>query len=146
MNILALLVITYSLVTTRLSGIKQQPAEYERQNDLAVDILKDAAGDHLQDVDVNSAELDRCMEQFRVQRWTYMDWFSNIPIGAGVGSDQGFEDVVVEDRDGHVDDDEMRLPAIPEQSDKKGKAGHAYLQAGLGTMVRPSKHAMSGLS
>lgn len=135
-NISALIVIVYSLVTTRLSGFKRQPAEYRRENDRALEILNESAGNDPERRDVEAADLEECMQQVKSQQWTQMDWFENIPIGGGLGLDQNIEDVVA--RASHSDEieEEDRLPLMNSMLDRDGSSELTYLQAGLGTMVR----------
>ena len=134
-NIPALVVVTYSLVITRLRGVKDKPAEYKRQNDTALEIVKEVGGDSSKNIDVNIHEIQKCMEQVQSQKWTLMDWFGNIPIGAGVENPRDFEDSLVEGSDDDVEDDEIRMPVIRDDLDKDSELAPAYLQPGLGTMV-----------
>ena len=136
-NLPALIIAVYLLVTTRLSGVKTQPAEYLQKKSLALQILKESAGEDAKRKEVDDVDVDECTKQFSNRGWTHMDWFGNIPVGAGVGNGDGF---VEEDVDQVSSDDggekEQLLPAFRKDDGILGSYNEEYLQAGLGTMVR----------
>ena len=134
MNISALIVALYLLVTTRLAGVRLQPAEYMHQKSLALDIVKESVGDDVKLGDVHDADVDQCTKQFRDQHWTQMDWFTNVPVGAGVGDN----DFLGESADDGSDDrgiEEGHLLISQRKTGRMRLADRDILQAGLGTMV-----------
>ena len=137
-NIQALIVAVYILVTTRLGGTETAPDEYQNRRNFALEIVKEAGRKGEADVEVSSADIDNCMREVKDQKWTHMDWFSNITPGAGVGLDKRVED----DVDGGPDDDEADegglLPGTRRTIGNRDSLEQDYLQAGLGTMVKTS--------
>lgn len=137
-NLQALIVAVYILVTTRLGGTETAPDEYQNRRNLALEIVKEAGRKGEADVEVSSADIDNCMREVKDQKWTHMDWFANITPGAGVGLDKRAED----DVEGEPDDDEADegglLPVTRRIIDSRDSLEQDYLQAGLGTMVKNS--------
>ena len=133
-NIPALIIAVFLLVTTRLAGIKTQPAEYVRQKNAALQILRDAGRGNNERRQVHEADVDRCTNLFRDKRWTQMDWFGNVPVGAGVGNSSGSEEIVDDGASGFDEAEEQLLP-LQMDAGRMDAATSDYLQAGLGTMV-----------
>lgn len=133
MNIPALTVALYLLVTTRLAGVEKKPAEYSFQLTHALNNVKDFMGKEVAHKDTTEADVDDCMTEIRDRQWTKMDWFANIPVGGGVGDG---EKETVDDASCDEDADAVQLlPAKRRKLDKQESAAQDYLQAGLGTMV-----------
>lgn len=136
----ALIVALYLLVTTRLTGVQRKPAEYSWQQNRAMDILKELVGEEVEHKDVEEADVKRCMAEIRDQQWTQMDWFANIPVGAGVG-DSGEEAADRASGDDKADDRQV-LPMKRKKFDRSDLIHKEYLQAGLGTMVSSSYYSL----
>ena len=144
----ALIVAVYLFVTTRLAGVQTRPDDYRRQKDHALEILRNAAGGDPEEKNVDNGDVDMCAREIRDQKWTEMDWFANVPMGAGVGVevDDGLDDAQPE---GSVDGEAEEVHLLPMKRSKSGKAESAdrdYLLPGLGTMVRPSIHVEVGIN
>ena len=129
----ALIVAVFILATTRLSGDEMPALEYQRQRGQALQLLHELAVAEMRMEDIDNIEVDNCMRQVRDQCWTEMDWFENIPAGAGLGVSDGMDEVV-DDNEDHGECDQL-LPVIRKDVGKVGLADPDYLQAGLGTMV-----------
>lgn len=132
----ALIVALYLLVTTRLAGVQKKPAEYTLQLTHALNKLKGLVGEEEAHKDTREADVDDCMTEIRDRQWTKMDWFANIPVGAGVGGG-GKEEVADDASSDEGSDTAQLLPAKRSKLDKRESADKNYLQAGLGTMVSP---------
>ncbi len=137
-NIQALIVAVYILVTTRLAGTETAPDEYQNRRNLALEIVKDAGGEDKAYVEVNSVDIDDCMREVKEHKWTQMDWFRNITPGAGVGLDSRGEDDPEDKSDSDEADEGGLLPVTRRTIDSRTSLEHDYLQAGLGTMVKTS--------
>ena len=131
----ALIVAVYILVTTRLAGTETVPDEYQVRRNLALEIVKDAARKDGADMEVDNADIDKCMHEFKDQKWTQMDWFGNITPGAGVDLHEREKDSVEEYDDDEADEGDI-LPLTRIFIGKRDSLDQDYLQAGLGTMVR----------
>jgi len=132
-KILALIVALFLLVTTRLAGVQKKPAEYSSQLTRALNSLKELVGEDVVHRDIEEADVDECMTVVRDRQWTKMDWFANIPVGAGVGNGDAEP---ADDASGDDEaDDEQFLPVKRRNIDRQESADRKYLQAGLGTMV-----------
>ena len=129
----ALIVAVFILATTRLSGAEMPASEYQRQRGQALQMLHEVEGADMKMEDIGNLDVDNCMRQIRDQRWTEMDWFENIPAGAGVYVSDGTDEVVDNNED--AGEGEQLLPGIRKHNGKVGLADPEYLQAGLGTMV-----------
>lgn len=145
----ALIVAVFLLVTTRLAGVKANEEEFERQKSLALEVLNESAREGVERTHVGNDDVDGCMKEIRDRQWTQMDWFGNVPVGAGVGADDGLEDDADHAPSGG---DVQEGHLLPEELGNLGRLeslSYEYLQAGLGTMVRlfsfvargPSSHA-----
>ena len=133
MNIPALIVALYLLVTTRLAGVEKKPAEYSFQVTHALNNAKGFIGNEAAHKDTKEADVDDCMTEIRDWQWTKMDWFANIPVGAGVGDG---EKETVDDATSDEDADAVQLlPTKRRKLNMQESADQDYLQAGLGTMV-----------
>ena len=108
-------------------------SEYQRQRGQALQTLYELAGEEIRMEDVGNLDVDNCMRQVRDQGWTDMDWFENIPAGAGLDVSDGMDEVF----DGNEDaaEGEQLLPMLQKHVGKVGLAEADYLQPGLGTMV-----------
>ena len=133
LKIPALIVAVFFIVTTRLAGIGTPADEYSRQTAKALALIKDSGAEqgdieHSGDADVND-----CMREIRDKGWNELDWFANVPMGAGLvtmGADNG-EGEASADEDGTW---EKLIPSKGSVNDLLG-SHNSYLQAGLGTMV-----------
>ena len=129
----ALIVAVFILATTRLSGVEMPALEYQRQRGQALQMLYELAGAEMRMEDAGNLDVDNCMRQVRDQGWTEMDWFGNIPAGAGLGVSDGMDEVADDNED--PGEGEQLLPVLRKDISKDGLADPDYLQAGLGTMV-----------
>ena len=129
----ALIVAVFILATTRLSGAEMPASEYQRQRAQGLQTLYELAGEEMPIEGVGNLDVDNCMRQIRDQGWTEMDWFENIPAGAGLDISDGMD----EDADDNEDtaEGEKLLPMLRKHVGKVGLAEADYLQPGLGTMV-----------
>lgn len=132
----ALIVAVYILVTTRLAGTETAPEQYQNRKTLALEIVKDAVGKDFAQVEVGNADIDNCMREFKDRKWTQMDWFGNIAPGAGVGLDGESEDDADDASDHDEADEGGLLPMTRGSVDRRDSLDQGYLQVGLGTMVR----------
>ena len=132
----ALIVAVYILVTTRLAGTETVPDEYQVRRNLALEIVKDAARKDEVDIKVDNADIDKCMHEFKDQKWTQMDWFGNITPGAGVDLDEREKNSAEDEYDDDEADEGDILPLTRIVIGKQDSLEQDYLQAGLGTMVR----------
>lgn len=136
-NVPALIVALFSLVTTRLEGVGKPPKEYSQWITRAVNALKKISGGAVNHQDFGESDVDDCMNMVRDREWTRMDWLRNIPVGEGLGGDEP------EAADSAFDEDEVDhvqlLPAKRRKLVKVQPADQNYLQAGLGTMVSSPK-------
>ena len=139
----ALIVAVYILVTTRLAGTKTAPEEYQNRRNLALDILKDAVEKDEAHVEVDNADVDKCMRDVKDQKWTEMDWFGNISPGAGIGLEDGAEDGAEDGSDDNESEEEDLLLVTRRTIGRQDSLEQEYLQAGLGTMVRTSFRFLS---
>ena len=133
-NIPALIIAVFLLVMTRLAGVKTQPAEYIRQKNGALQVLRDAAEGNDERMQVHDTDVDRCTSLFKDKGWTQMDWFGNVPVGAGIGNANGSEDIV-DDGTSEIDEAEEQLLPLQRETGRMDPVVSDYLQAGLGTMV-----------
>lgn len=108
-------------------------SEYQRQRGQALQMLHELAGAEMRMEDIGNLDVDNCMRQVRDQGWTDMDWFENIPAGAGLGVSDGMDEVTDDNED--PGEGEQLLPVMRKHVGKVGLADPDYLQAGLGTMV-----------
>ena len=108
-------------------------SEYQRQRGLALQMLQEHEGAELRMDDIGNLDVDNCMRQVRDQRWTEMDWFENIPAGAGVDVSDGMDEVADDNED--AGEGGQLFPGTRKHNGKVGLADPDYLQAGLGTMV-----------
>ena len=131
----ALIAAVFILVTTRLSGTETVPDEYRSRRNLALQIVREASGKDEVDVDVSSADIDKCMREVKAQKWTHMDWFENIVPGAGVALEKRVDDVEDACDDDHADEGAL-LPVTRSSISDRDSLERNYLQAGLGTMVK----------
>ena len=131
----ALIVAVYILVTTRLAGTETVPYEYQTRRTLALEIVKNAAGKDDAVMEVGNADIDDCMREVKHQKWTQMDWFGNITTGGGVDLDEGAKDDAEDGSDDEEADEGSLLPVTRRSMGRDSLEQH-YLQAGLGTMVR----------
>ncbi|CAF9917644.1 hypothetical protein IMSHALPRED_003709 [Imshaugia aleurites] len=132
----ALIVAVYILVTTRLAGTETAPEQYQNRKTLALEIVKDAVGKDFAQVEVGNADIDNCMREFKDRKWTQMDWFGNIAPGAGVGLDGESEDDADDASDHDEADEGGLLPMTRGSVDRRDSLDQGYLQVGLGTMMR----------
>lgn len=133
LNIPALIVALFSLVATRLEGVRKQPKEYSERIARAVNALNNSVGDAVKHKNIEEADVDNCMKEIRDHEWTKMDSFRNIPVGEGLGGDEA--ETADSDSDEDDMDDIQLLPAKRRKLDTTQPANENYLQAGLGTMV-----------
>ena len=131
----ALIIALFMLATTRLSGAEMVASEYQRQRGQGSEILNELAKVESEVEDVENRDVDACLRQIREQGWTCMDWFENIPAGAGLGISNDTE--AVEDRQDQ-DEGGQLLPVTRRDDGVLGLAEPDYLQPGLGTMVQKS--------
>ena len=129
----ALIVAVFILATTRLSGAEMPASEYQRQRGQALQMLYELAGEEGGMEDVGNLDVDNCMRQVRDQGWTEMDWFENIPAGAGLDVSDGMDEVADDNED--PAEGEKLLPMLRKHVGKVGLTEADYLQPGLGTMV-----------
>ena len=108
-------------------------SEYQRQRGQALQMLHELMGAEMGMEDIRNLDVDNCMRQVRDQGWTEMDWFENIPAGAGLGLSDGMDEVDDDNED--PGKGEQLLPVMRKHVGKLGVADPDYLQAGLGTMV-----------
>lgn len=134
----ALIIAVYVFATTRLSGIPFSSGKFPQLRSQALKIVTTSAGEDAERGDVDDADVDHCMREVKNQQWTEMDWFENIPAGVGVGTDEGIEEPVDDGLDDEETEEGHLLPVKRRDNDRSGAAHQDYLQAGLGTMVRPS--------
>ena len=134
-NLPALIIAIFLLVKTRLTGVRTQPAEYAKQRSLALEVLKEFAGEDTEQDKVDGADVDECTKQFRDQKWLEMDWFGNIPIGIGLDLADGSEEAVEDRFDLNEAEEELLLPSKKFRIGGNKSLAQDYLQAGLGTMV-----------
>lgn len=131
----AMIVAVYILVTTRLAGTETAPDKYQIRRDLALEIVKDAARNDEAYMEVSNADIDSFMREVKDQKWTQMDWFRNITPGAGVGLNEGAEDNAEDGSDDDGADEGGLLPVTTRNIGRRDSLEQDYLQAGLGTMV-----------
>lgn len=129
----ALIVVAFILATTRLSGAEMPASEYQRLRGQALQTLHELAEEEIAMEDVGNLDVDNCMRQVRDQGWTEMDWFDNIPAGAGLDVSEGMDEVA--DDEGDPGEGGQLLPMLRKHVGKVGLAEADYLQPGLGTMV-----------
>ena len=129
----ALIIAVFILATTRLSGAEMPASEYQRQRGQALQMLHELAGAEMGVEEIGNLDVDNCMRQVRDQGWTEMDWFENIPAGAGLGVSDDMDEVADDNED--PGEGEQLLPVMRKHVGKVGLADPDYLQAGLGTMV-----------
>lgn len=108
-------------------------SEYQRQRGQALQMLQQLARTEMGMEDIGNLDVDNCMRQVRDQGWTEMDWFENIPAGAGLDVSDGMDEVADDYED--PGEGEQLLPLTRKHVGKVGLADANYLQAGLGTMV-----------
>ena len=129
----ALIVAVFILATTRLSGAEMPASEYQRQRGQALQTLYELSGEEMAMEDVGNLDVDNCMRQVRDQGWTEMDWFENIPAGAGLDVSNVIDEVADNNED-HAEGEQLLL-VMRKHVGKVGLAEGDYLQPGLGTMV-----------
>ena len=134
-NLPALIIAIFLLIKTRLTGVRTQPAEYAEQRSLALEVLKEIAGEDAEQGKADGADVDECTKQFRDQKWLEMDWFGNIPIGAGLNLAGGSEEAAEEEVDPNEAEEELLIPSKKFRIGGIESSAQDYLQAGLGTMV-----------
>lgn len=108
-------------------------SEYQRQRGQALQAIYELAGEEMGTEDVGNLDVDNCMRQVRDQGWTEMDWFENIPAGAGLDVSDGMDEFAETNED--PGEGEQLLPVMRKNVGRIGLADPDYLQAGLGTMV-----------
>lgn len=94
-----------------------------------------SAGEDAERTEIGVADVDHCMREVKNQHWTEMDWFENIPAGAGIGGDERTEEAVEDDPDDEEAEEGHVLPVKRTEVNRIDSSGQDYLQAGLGTMV-----------
>ena len=135
-KIQALLVAVYILVTTRLTGTETAPSEYQARKNLALKIVMDASRQDEAHTEVGNADIDECMREVKKHKWTQMDWFRNIPLGAGIDLDSGVGHNVEDRSHSEEAEEEDLLPTTRRVIGSRKSPERDYLQAGLGTMVK----------
>ncbi len=135
LNISALIVALFLLVTTRLAGVRMQPAEYTRQKRLVLEVLKEFVGEDTERKNVDDADVIECTKQFKDQHWIEMDWFGNIPMGSGLDMTEGPKEIGDDVSRDDEAEETLLLPAEMTGARRLDSADQDYLQAGLVTMV-----------
>ena len=129
----SLIVAVYMLVRTRLSGVETDPSTFSEQRDTALTVLIQVRNGEETSTAIDPTSVIDWMQEIRRGRWTELDWFSNITVGAGLGLDEAESTHPIDSDRGDSDDDE------PLAHGKRAARGYGaekpYLQPGLNTMV-----------
>ncbi|KAL6719386.1 hypothetical protein ACLMJK_003625 [Lecanora helva] len=132
----ALLIAVFLLVTVRLVGVRTQPDEHARNRSAALRILNDSAAEVVDGMEIGDADVDRCTNQLRNEKWTQMDWFWNIPVGVGLGVPNESNDIADDDSSGTDEMEGKELLPVRIGSGSLEQESQEYLRAGLRTMMR----------
>lgn len=136
-NVSALVIMVYLLVSTRLSGASIPPEEFVRQRTLAVETIRSSGIDEaVKEVADGSDVVARIMgwgREISSNGWAELDWFANVPEGAGLSLDEGREERDEAPEDG--EDDVRPSTSIVKHLDFDEDEDQSILRPGLGTMV-----------
>ena len=136
-NISALVIMVYLLVSTRLTGAHIPPEEFVRQRTLAVETIRDSGIEQaLKEVSEESDVVAQIMgwgREISSNGWAELDWFENVPEGTGLGLGGGMQQA----EEGSEGDDENLLPSTSIVKHLEFDEGEDpnILRPGLGTMV-----------
>lgn len=131
-NVSAVIVMLFIMVTTRLSGAQTTPEQYQRVRQEAVLAVKNDCGQDGAETDWDESSVDDCMRQMKEYGWQKMDWFSNIELGSGI--DQGSPVALSTTQDNGIDDDCV-VPVGMSVLENVDASVEDFLQPGLGTML-----------
>ena len=137
LNVSALVIVVYLLVSTRLSGAPMPPEEFVRLRTLAIETLRGSGvGEAVEQVSEESAvvgHITSWMREVSSNGWAELDWFANVPEGGGVSLDGGSENV--DDSAGDGDYEWRHTSSIFKYLDVDEAEDENVLRPGLGTMV-----------
>ncbi|KAI4107605.1 MAG: hypothetical protein LQ339_002511 [Xanthoria mediterranea] len=134
LSVESLIVAVYMLVRTRLSGVETDPSTFSEQRDTALTVLIQVRNGEETSTAIDPTSVIDWMQEIRRGRWTELDWFSNVTVGAGLGLDDAEATHPIDSDRGDSDDDE------PVAHRKRAARGYGaekpYLQPGLNTMMQ----------
>lgn len=137
-----LIIVVFILVTTRLTGVETKPEEFLQLRERAMNEVRSALSDRSIPVSCELGDIDECMRQVGEYNWTDMDWFNNIDVGSGVGTNEGHlseDDQAVQREEGDNEEGHRILPLqMQTVDDLEDDDDPGYLQPGLGTMMNES--------
>ena len=140
LNVSALVIVVYLLVSTRLSGASMPPEEFVRLRTLAITTIRssgvDEAIEEVSDEAAVVAHVTSWMREVSSNGWAELDWFANVPEGGGLSLDGGSENV--DDSAGDRNCDWRQTSSIFKFSDVDEAEDENVLRPGLGTMVSES--------
>lgn len=133
LSVESLIVAVYMLVRTRLSGVETDPSTVSEQRDTALTVLIQVRNGEETSTAIDPTSVMDWMQEIRRGRWTELDWFSNVTVGAGLGLDDPEATHPIDSDRGDSDDDEP--VAHGKRAAREYGAEKPYLQPGLNTMV-----------
>ena len=134
-NLPALIVVLYILVTTRLAGKQSEADQYVQRKANALQIVRDALQQHGREEICTEPDVDASMAQVADHHWTEMDWFNNIRVGSGVDG-RVLQDFEMEEEDDDEDDDSDAMRQLREHNvDDSSSSSRPCLLPGLATML-----------
>ena len=134
-NLPALIVVLYILVTTRLAGKQSEADQYVQRKANALQIVRDALQQHGREETCTEPDVDASMTQAAEHHFTKMDWFSNIRVGSGVDG-RVLRDLEMEEAEDDENDDSDEMRQLREHNvDDSSSSSGPYLLPGLATML-----------
>ena len=136
-NVSALVIVVYLLVSTRLSGAPMPPEEFVRLRTVAIEIIRssgvDEAVEEVSEEAAVVAHVTSWMREVSSNGWAELDWFANVPEGSGLSLDGGSGNT--DDSAGDGDCDWQQTSSIFKHLDVDEAEDENVLRPGLGTMV-----------
>lgn len=131
-NILALIMVAFFTVYTRLTATETPVDIFMNQKKKGFTILNDFIEEEaVEEEMITDDDFDKLILAFRDSGWTQLDWFENITPGAGLGLDHRTEESGIAGSENYEATQQESILDLRDLDSNE----RDYLQAGLGTMV-----------